>query len=118
HLPLEADLTPPPATPTSHAPLTPDPHSTVFSSSQSPALRREMADLLALYAEAQPRITVHFLDLDRSPGMAKRLGVSSYNTAVVEAGERREYVDLVTEDGVTASLLEVAGTPPVPTYFV
>jgi ABC-type uncharacterized transport system involved in gliding motility auxiliary subunit len=91
---------------------------TVFYSSAASAVGREMADLLALYRDLQPRITVRHLDLDRSPGMAKRLGVSTYNTAVVEAGERREYVQLVTEEGVTAALLAVAGTPPVITYFV
>ncbi len=98
--------------------LTEDVRITVFYSTQTVAFRRDMADLLALYAEAQPRISVRFLDLDRSPGMAKRLGVSTYNTAVVEAGERRESVELVTEDWVTSTVLAVAGTPPVPTYFV
>jgi ABC-type uncharacterized transport system involved in gliding motility auxiliary subunit len=91
---------------------------TVFYSSQAGALRREMADLLGLYAEARPHLVVRFLDLDRSPGMAKRLGVSAYNTAVIEAGERRDRVDVVTEENVTAALLAVAGTAPVPTYFV
>ncbi|HUE29546.1 MAG TPA: Gldg family protein, partial [Verrucomicrobiae bacterium] len=52
----------------------------LFYSSQAPALRRDMTDLLALYPEVQPRITVRAFDLDRSPGMAKRLGVSNYNT--------------------------------------
>ena len=91
---------------------------TLFYSSQAAALRREMTDLLALYQEAQPRITVRAFDLDRSPGMAKRLAVTNYNTAVVDAGERREAVEVVTEEAVTAALLAVAGTPPVATYFV
>lgn len=91
---------------------------TVFYSSQAPAMRRDMAELLALYQEAQPRIAVRFLDLDRSPGMAKRLAVSTYNTAAIEAGERRQHVDLVNEENTTAALLAVAGAPPVATYFV
>jgi gliding motility-associatede transport system auxiliary component len=91
---------------------------TVFYSSQAGALRREMADLLDLYGEAQPRVTVRYLDLDRSPGAAKRLGADAYNTAVVEAGERREIVTLVNEENVTAALLAIAGTPPVVTYFI
>jgi gliding motility-associatede transport system auxiliary component len=90
----------------------------LFYSSQAGPLRHEMTDLLGLYREAQPRIDVHVYDLDRNPGIAKRLGVGAYNTAVVEAGERREQVEVVTEDGVTAALLRVAGTPPVATYFV
>jgi hypothetical protein len=91
---------------------------TVFYSSQTGPLRREMADLLGLYSEAQPLVRVRFLDLDRSPGAAKRLGASSYNTAIVAAGERRERVDLVNEEGVTAAILAAAGTPPIGTYFV
>jgi ABC-type uncharacterized transport system involved in gliding motility auxiliary subunit len=91
---------------------------TVFYSSQAGAIRREMADLLARYREVQPRISIRLLDLDRSPGAAKRLDVSSYNTAVVETDERVERVDLVNEETVSAALLAVAGTPPVPTYFV
>ena len=91
---------------------------TLFYSSQAGPVRRDMEDLLALYSEAQPRVHVRAYDLDRSPGIAKRLGVSAYNTAAVEAGERREQVDLVTEDAVTGAILAVAGTPPVTTYFV
>jgi ABC-type uncharacterized transport system involved in gliding motility auxiliary subunit len=95
-----------------------DVHVTVFYSSQAGALRREMADLLDLYHDAAPRISVRYLDLDRSPGAAKRLGADSYNTAVVEAGDRREVVALVNEENMTAALLAIAGTPPVATYFV
>src|SRR5213083_1991017 len=98
--------------------LTGDVRISLFYSSQAGALRREMSDLLALYQEAQPRITVRAFDLDRSPGMAKRLGVGSYKTAVVEAGERNQAVEVVNEEAVTAALLAVAGTPPVATYFV
>src|SRR5204863_5494765 len=64
--------------------LTRDVRITLFYSSQAGALRREMGDLLTLYQEAQPHVTVRAFDLDRSPGMAKRLGVSNYNTAVVQ----------------------------------
>jgi hypothetical protein len=98
--------------------LTGDVRISLFYSSQAGALRREMTDLLALYREAQPRIHVRVYDLDRSPGIAKRLGVTAYNTAVIEAGQRREQVDLVTEEALTAGLLAVAGTAPVATYFV
>jgi gliding motility-associatede transport system auxiliary component len=91
---------------------------TVFYSSQAEAMRRDMEDLLRLYHDAQPRVSIRFLDLDRSPGMAKRLGVDDYNTAVVATGERREHVPLVNETALTGALLAVAGTPPVPTYFV
>jgi ABC-type uncharacterized transport system involved in gliding motility auxiliary subunit len=91
---------------------------TVFYSSQEPAVRRAMADLLGLYADASPRIHVRLLDLDRSPGAAHDLDVSAYNVGVAEAGGRRVRIDPVTEVEVTAALRRVAGTPPVTTYFV
>ncbi|MFN8545384.1 MAG: DUF4350 domain-containing protein [Candidatus Binatia bacterium] len=91
---------------------------TVFFNTQEGALTREMSDLLGLYRDASPRVSVRFLDLDRSPGAAQQLGVSSYNVAIVESGARRERVESVTEDEVTTALLRVAGTPPVVTTFV
>ncbi len=91
---------------------------TAFYSSQEPATRREMTDLLGLYQDARPDLAVRLFDLDRSPGVAKQLHVTSYNTGIVEAAERRERVDPVTEENLTAVLRAAAGTPPVVTYFV
>ena len=91
---------------------------TAFTSSQEDAHRRDIADLLGLYRDAYPRLDVRLLDLDRNPGEAQRLGADGYNLAIVEAGERRERVDNITEESVTAVLLATAGTPPVVTYFV
>ena len=51
------------------------------------------------------------LDLDRSPGEAERLGVSDYNVVVLEVGGRRERVDIVNEEALTAALLGRRGTP-------
>jgi ABC-type uncharacterized transport system involved in gliding motility auxiliary subunit len=95
---------------------------TVFFSSQEGELRREMSELLALYTDASSKVRVHFLDLDRSPGAAERLGVTNYNVAVLESpgdsGVRRERVDLVNEDMLTAAFLKVAGVPSTVAYFV
>lgn len=91
---------------------------TAFTSTQEDAHRRDIADLLALYRDAYPRLDVRLLDLDRNPGEAQRLGADGYNLAVVEAGDRRARVESITEESMTAALLAVAGTPPVVTYFV
>ena len=63
-------------------------------------------------------MTTRLLDLDRSPGAAQQLGVRTYNTAAVVAGERRERVDLVIEELLTSAILRTAGMPPVPTWMV
>ncbi|HEV7733332.1 MAG TPA: GldG family protein [Candidatus Binatia bacterium] len=95
---------------------------TVFYSSQEGELRREMADLLARYTDVDPDVHVRMLDLDRNPGAAERLRVNNYNVAVIENrggdGTRREHVDLVNEDALTAAFLRVAGIPSTVVYFV
>src|SRR5262249_9743392 len=58
---------------------------------------------------AQPLVTTRMLDLDRSPGEAERLGVSNYNVVVLESDGRRERIDPVTEENLTAGLLGAAG---------
>lgn len=91
---------------------------TAFYSSQDTGMRQDLSDLLSLYADASHRVTTRLLDLDRSPGAAQQLGVRTYNTAVVSAGERHERIDLVVEELVTSAILRTAGMPPVPTWMV
>lgn len=98
--------------------LTSDVVVTAFYSSQDVGMRQELGDLLQLYGDASRRVTTRLLDLDRSPGAAAQLGVRTYNTAVVTAGDRRERVDLVIEELLTSAILRTAGSPPVPTWVV
>ena len=91
---------------------------TAFYSSQDVGMRQDLSDLLSLYADASRHVTTRLLDLDRSPGAAQELGVRTYNTAVVTAGDRRERVDLVIEELLTSAILRTAGTPAVATYVV
>lgn len=91
---------------------------TAFTSGQEQAIRAEIEQLLALYRDAQPALSLRILDLDRNPGEAERLGVSNYNVVVLEAGGRRERVDLVNEDTLTAGLLALSGRPDAVAYMV
>jgi hypothetical protein len=91
---------------------------TAFTSAQEQAIRREIETLLALYHDAQPLVRVRVLDLDRNPGEAERLGVSNYNVVVLESGGRRERVDLVNEDTLTAALLAVGGRADTVAYVL
>jgi len=91
---------------------------TAFTSAQSQGVRKELEDLLALYRDAQPLVTPRLLDLDRSPGEAERLGVSDYNVVVLESRGRRERVDLVNEETLTAGMMAVAGRPALTAYVV
>ena len=47
-----------------HEPVT----ATAFTSGQDQGIRKQIADLLDRYHDAQPALTVRVLDLDRSPG--------------------------------------------------
>jgi len=91
---------------------------TAFTSGQDQGTRKQIADLLALYADVQPALTVRLLDLDRSPGEAERLGVSNYNVLVLESDGRRERIDPVNEDTVTEGLLAVGGRKTAIAYIV
>jgi len=89
---------------------------TVFYNGQEPARRREAASLLERYREARRRIRVRMYDLDRSPGLAKRLGVSRYNTGVLE-GERRIPLSLIDEKEITSALMYLVDPVERVVYF-
>jgi len=91
---------------------------TAFTSNQEQAIRQQIVDLLRLYSDAQPLVTTRMLDLDRSPGEAERLGVSNYNVVVLESDGRRERIDPVTEENLTAGLLGVSGRSTLVAYVV
>jgi len=91
---------------------------TAFTATQEQAIRQQIADLLHLYADAQPLVVTRMLDLDRSPGEAERLGVSNYNVVILESDGRRERIDPVTEDNLTAGLLAATGRATVVAYVV
>jgi len=98
--------------------LSTDVEITYFYSSQDAVIRRNTEALLSLYTDASPRLHVRMVDLDRNPGLATGLGVSSYNVAVIASTETRFRLDLVNEEILTAALLRLAGTPPLLAYVV
>ena len=83
---------------------------TIFYNSQSAGQRREMIDLLEQFRAAAPNISFRLLDLDRSPGLAKKFGVSSYNTGVVEVGDEITDLRSIDETEITSVLLKFSRT--------
>ncbi len=81
---------------------------TAFYSSQEGDQRRDMLDLLEQFRAAAPQIEFRLLDLDRSPGLAKRYGVSSYNTGVLEVGERLIPLRSIDESEIANALLALS----------
>src|SRR5579883_303066 len=54
-------------------------------------------DMIEIAARNQPLLAFRAIDLDKEPGLARDLGVRSYNTAVLQAGDRKVLVENVTD---------------------
>jgi hypothetical protein len=81
---------------------------TAFFSSQDSGQRRDMLDLLEQFRGASPHIDFRLADLDRSPGLATRYGVSSYNTGVLESNGRVLALQSIDEGEITNALLKLS----------
>jgi len=81
---------------------------TAFYSTQESGQRREMLDLLEQFKTATPSLEFRLADLDRSPGLAKRYGVASYNSGVLEADGRTISLRSVDEAEITHALLALS----------
>lgn len=64
-------------------------------------------DLLENFATATRRVSVQYLDLDRQPALAKRLGVRNNGTIVVASSDRHFETQTDDEEGVTNTLIRL-----------
>jgi gliding motility-associatede transport system auxiliary component len=56
-----------------------------------------ITDWIAIAARNHPLLTFRAIDLDKEPGLARDIGVHAYNTAVLQAGDRKVLVENVTD---------------------
>jgi ABC-type uncharacterized transport system involved in gliding motility auxiliary subunit len=54
-------------------------------------------DLMQIAARGHPLLTFRAIDLDREPGLARDVGVHSYNTALLEAGDHKVVIENNTD---------------------
>ncbi len=54
-------------------------------------------DMIEISARNHPLFSFHAIDLDKEPGLARDVGVRSYNTAVLQAGDRKVLVENITD---------------------
>ena len=54
-------------------------------------------DLIAISARNHPLLAFRAIDLDKEPGLARDIGVHSYNTAILQADDRKVLVENVTD---------------------
>jgi ABC-type uncharacterized transport system involved in gliding motility auxiliary subunit len=80
--------------------------------------REAAKDLLDQYAYYGKQFTYEFIDPDRNPGLAKRYGITSYGTIVLESGEKEEKVLAADEENLTNALLKVIREGKKVVYFL
>lgn len=80
--------------------------------------RETAKDLLEQYAYYSKKFTYEFIDPDRNPGLAKRYGISSYGTIVLESGAKEEKVLFASEETLTNALLKVIREGKKVVYFL
>jgi hypothetical protein len=78
-----------------------------FYNSQDSGTRWKAQDLLEQFSSASPHIRFRLVDLDRSPGLAKKYQIGSYNTGVLEGGGRTIPLKSFDEVEIVSSLLKL-----------
>jgi ABC-type uncharacterized transport system involved in gliding motility auxiliary subunit len=77
-----------------------------------------MTDLLKSYRALSSRFRYEFVDPDKKPAVAKRYGITAYNTTVLECGENVERVTTQLEQDVTNALIKVTRDTKKVVYFL
>lgn len=54
-------------------------------------------DMIEIAGRNHPLLTFRAIDLDKEPGLARDAGVHSYNTALLQAGDRKVIVENITD---------------------
>jgi len=80
--------------------------------------RDELKNLLELYALASNKFKYELFNLDRNPGLAKKYGVSSYGSAVVEVNGKQKIVTYPTEEKIINAILNLSNPNPKSIYFL
>src|SRR5438876_662541 len=83
-----------------------DVHVVAFLRAQDPR-NLFIRDLLRQVTARSPRVRVEYLDVNRSPALARQYGVDSYGALVVESEGRRRVFSNPREAGLMAALLQV-----------
>ncbi|NJD69120.1 MAG: hypothetical protein C3F12_08115 [Candidatus Methylomirabilota bacterium] len=82
------------------------------------AERRPAEELLRQYADLSPRFRFEVVDPDRNPGKAKRYGIATYGTTILEMPEKEEKIPEVDEERLTNGLLKLLREGPRIVYFL
>ena len=79
--------------------------------------RASLKNLFELYALASNKFKYELFNLDRNPGLAKKYGVSSYGSAVVEVNGKLKNVTYPSEEKIINAILALTNPTPKVIYF-
>ncbi|MEW6248772.1 MAG: DUF4350 domain-containing protein [Nitrospirota bacterium] len=80
---------------------------TVFAQERSQVFNT-YRDLLDSYRQASGKLTVHFIDPERSPNVAREYGITRADTAVLESGSQSVRINSPSEVELTSALIRVS----------
>ncbi len=78
---------------------------------------KQLSELLTEYAHFSQRLSYEFIDPDKKPGEAKRYGIRSYGTIVVECRDKQEKINTVSEQELTNAIIKVTREGEKKIYF-
>ncbi|MDD5560243.1 Gldg family protein [Candidatus Methylomirabilis sp.] len=82
------------------------------------AERQPAEDLLRQYADLSQRFRFEVVDPDRNPGRAKRYGIATYGTTVLETKDKEEKISEVDEEHLTNGLVKLLREGKRTIYFL
>jgi ABC-type uncharacterized transport system involved in gliding motility auxiliary subunit len=90
---------------------------TAFYRSDQPD-RRSTEELLRQYADLSSKFRFEIVDPDRNPGRAKKYGVTTYGTTVLETKDKEERIAQVDEEHLTNGLVKLLREGKRTIYFL
>ena len=79
---------------------------TAFTQSQTGG-EIQIKDLLDSYTHQTHQISFELIDPDKKPAIAKRYGITQYNTLVLESGKQEAQIKEATEQNLTNAIIRV-----------
>jgi ABC-type uncharacterized transport system involved in gliding motility auxiliary subunit len=76
-----------------------------------------IADQFKEYASVTPKFKYEFIDPDKKPDMARRYGVTAYNTTVISYRGQDEKITTSTEEDLTNAIIKVTRDKKKKIYF-
>jgi ABC-type uncharacterized transport system involved in gliding motility auxiliary subunit len=76
-----------------------------------------ISDRFKEFASVTPKFKYEFVDPDKKPDMARRYGVTAYNTTVVSYREQDEKITTATEEDLTNAIIKVTRDKKKKVYF-